>query len=70
MELVFIREIISQIIIPKDNYSYFRCISGYVDSTSNIAIGSLKFKDINTIIANVPKQINENQIYVKLIGIK
>ena len=62
--------IISQIILPKANCNYFRSISGFIDSSSNIAIGYLVFTSNTSVNAYINKQVNTNGIYIRLRGIK
>ena len=70
LELWFLDKIIDQIILPKDNYNLFRNISGFVDSSSKIAIGQLIFTSKTSVNVWVTSQVNDDNIYIKLRGIK
>ena len=70
LELWFLDKIIGQIILPKDNYNLFRNVSGFVDTRSDIAIGQLIFTSKTSVNAWVSSQVNGDDIYIKLRGIK
>ncbi|MEE1517253.1 MAG: hypothetical protein UF228_06615 [Lachnospiraceae bacterium] len=61
---------IAQMIFPAFEYSRCRSISGHVDSVSANAIGQLIFTSTTTVKAFVTSQVNNNQIYIVLRGIK
>lgn len=61
---------IAQMIFPAFEYSRCRSISGHVDSVSSNAIGQLIFTSTTTVKAFVTSQVNNNQIYIVLRGIK
>lgn len=61
---------IAQMIFPAYEYSRCRSISGHIDAIANCAIGQLVFTSTTTVKAFVPVQVNTNQIYVVLRGIK
>ena len=70
LELWFLDAILGQVILPKANYNLFRNVSGFVDTYSNIAIGQLIFTSETSVNVWVPSQVNGDDIYVKLRGIK
>ena len=70
LELWFLDKIIDQIILPKDNYNLFRNVSVFVDTRSDIAIGQLFFTSKTSVNAWVSSQVNGDDIYIKLRGIK
>ena len=61
---------VAQMILPAYEYSRCRSISGHVDASGNCAIGQLIFDNTTTVKAFVTAQVNSNQIYVVLRGIR
>ena len=61
---------VAQMILPACEYSRCRSISGHVDALANCAIGQLMLTSTTTVKAFVPQQVNNQQIYIVLRGIK
>lgn len=70
IELRFNGLLIAQMLIPASQYSQVRNISGFVDASQHIAIGQIVFNSPTSVKAWVCSQVNGNNIYVMIRGIR